>query len=685
MPYRYSKLSQFWQELKRRRVIHVIIVYASAAFVILEAVDIIFPRLGFPDWTVTFVIILIAIGFPIAIIFSWIFDVTPGGIEKTKPAREIQKGEKVKVSNPWRIATYVSIVVIICFLVINIVGPRNHIKVDESLAKSIAVLPFLNLSGDPDQEYMCDGLTDEIINHLYKVASLDKVSPFSSVRKYKDPSIGISEIADELQVNYVLDGTYKRVGNQLRISANLIEPKSEKQVWQHDFDQPYKDIIAIPADIALQIANHLKAFLTDPEKQNIQKIPTSNQEAYDKYLLGNYYYRKGRFKSSMSSAINLYKESIALDPGFALAYTSLASSYLEYYWFRFDPSQYPIVESKKAIDAAFKIDTELPEAFIALGQYYYHGFLDYSNALEQLQIASGYMPDNAECKFLTACVYRRMGEWEKAIEEFEGAFECDPGSHSIIENLAQTYYMLGKYQEALNFFDKAIMIDPENVVSYESKIHIYLMRDGNTVQAREVLKEAALLNISEAALMKNSLYTNPLMLDVYDGNYQKALDFLSYADGEDQVNFISYHPKSLLQAMILDIMSLPEKANAYYDSARIQLEAMLLDNPEDPRYHSSLGIVYAGLGEKEKAISYGKEAVDLYSLNKDALFGLTRIEELAWIYVMVKEYDAALDQIEILISNPGPYSAPLLQLDPKWKPLWDHPEFIRLMEKYAKK
>jgi tetratricopeptide (TPR) repeat protein len=210
------------------------------------------------------------------------------------------------------------------------------------------------------------------------------------------------------------------------------------------------------------------------------------------------------------------------------------------------------------------------------------------------------------------------------------------------------------------------------------------MMDGNTVEAREVIEEAAMNNTSMYELL-SAIDTPPFMLDVYDGNYQKALDFLSSTDWAGQNDVIQYYPKSMFQAMLYELMNIPEDAITYYDSMRIVLEMNLKEYPEDPRFLSSLGIANAGLGEKEKAINYGKEAVDLYSIEKDALLGLNRIEDLARIYVMVEEYDAALEQIEILLSNPGPYSAPLLKLDPKWKPLWDHPEFIRLTEKYAVK
>jgi len=205
----------------------------------------------------------------------------------------------------------------------------------------------------------------------------------------------------------------------------------------------------------------------------------------------------------LNIAVNYFKEAIALDSDFALAYTYLARSYLNIYWFHFDPSPYPLLQSKVAIDAAFRIDPELPEAYIALAEYYYHGFLDYSNALVQLEAASEYMPDHPDCSFYKACVYRRMNDWEKAIIDFLDAYQGDPGSIWYLGDLVGTYLSMGEYQKALDFLDKLLLNFPEDATGYRLRIHTYLLRDGNVLKAREVLKDAANLNISEIKIMSS--------------------------------------------------------------------------------------------------------------------------------------------------------------------------------------
>ena len=319
-----SRLFNLWQELKRRRVIHVIIVYATSAFVLIELVGNVYETLRLPDWTPALTLLILVIGFPLAIIFSWIFDVTPEGIEKTKLSKELSEDEKTATPNSWRIATMVSGVIILGLLVLNIFGGKKGGKIDESLEKSIAVIPFQNFSADDDQEFMCFGLSDEIINHLFEIESFDKVISLSSAMTYIGSDKKIPEIAEELKVNYILEGTYKKIGDQIRVTAQLIEAASDTHLWKHEYDCPYEEIIAIQADIALQIANHIRVFISDPEKQRIQKVPTTNQQAYEfvqetRYLFENEVYHK------RDQIMNLAQQAIELDPDYADAYTVIAN------------------------------------------------------------------------------------------------------------------------------------------------------------------------------------------------------------------------------------------------------------------------------------------------------------------------------------------------------------------------
>ena len=683
MPSIPRTLSLFWKELKRRKVIRGITVYAAAAFVILELTDILAPSLGLPAWTLNFTLVVLCLGFVVAVILSWIYDVHPdGGLIKTKPRLKTGEQEEVADHTGWRIGASVSVVVILGLIVINIVGILKGVKIDETLEKSIAVLPIHNMSGDPGLDYVTEGLTDEIINQLYKIGSFDKVVSLTSVLNYKNPNKSITEIADELKVNYILEGTYKRIGDQFKVTAQLIEPKNDKHIWQQDYNRSSNEIVSLQSDIALKIGYQLKAFITKQEKRSIEKNLTLDKEAWEKYQLANYFFRRSSGKGNLQAALELYKESIKLDKEFALAYISLARCYLNMYWFYYDRSQVPFLASQKAIEKAYQIDPYLPEVYIARAEYLYHGQLDYQGALDQLKKASEYLSVHPDYHRVAALVYRRMGEWSRSINEFNSAREIDPESPWILQNLADTYISVGMYREAIECLDIARRNNPEDVMNYELRMNACLLRDGHTGEVRLIMSEAAAI-MSEEVLMNQLVFISPVWIDICDGKYREVLHGLSGSTWKGHVNLVRYHPRNLFQAMLYDLIQIPEVADQYYDSVRIDVEQKLREYPDDPRYMGTLGIAFAGLGKKQQALQSVRQAVDFYSLKKDAYFGLFRVEELAWVYVMVEEYELALEQIEVLLSRPGPYSAPFLKLDPKWKPLWDHPEFIGLTEKYA--
>jgi TolB-like protein/Tfp pilus assembly protein PilF len=679
-----NKLSRFWQELKRRNVVRVVSVYAGAAFVILELVDILGPSLGLPPWTLNFVLILLTVGFFFTVIVSWIYDIHPeGGVIKTEPVEKIKAEEISKSSSSWKIASYISFAVIIGLITWNILRGNRGAIINESMAKSIAVLPFHNLSGDDEQEYICDGLTEEIIGHLFKVRSFDKIVSFSSVMNYKDPQRNIPKIAEELGVNYILEGSFKDMGGKLKITAQLIESSNDNYLWLEDFEPPNREVIGIPGEIALQIAGKLEAYISKSEKSYIKKSPTYNQEAWKKYQRARFFRdRADRSFEKLEKARDLLEEAITLDPNFALAYAALADTYLSLFWFKFDQTPLILAKCREAIDEAFRIEPNSPDAFIQLARYYYTAFLNYPKSLELLEKASTIMPEHPEIYFISALNYRRMGEWEKAIIQFEKARELDPRNITIIGNMLESYYMLKKYDKAEQYIDLTFEIDRGLFQTYEHQAMVYLLRDGDVKQAKVVFEEMK-QRIGYQELINNSLVMSPIQIEIIEGNYQSVLDFIDSTDWSGMINSTNHYPNSLIQARLHKLQGSNQKAAIYFDSARMDIEGKLAIFPEDPVLTGALGICYAGLGEKDMAIKLGMNAILTYSLEKDAYFGLMRIEELAWIYVMVEEYDMALEQLEILLSNPGPYSVPFLKLDPKWKPLWNYPSFIRLTDKYS--
>ncbi len=671
----------FWHELKRRKVTRIIPVNAAAAFVILELVDIICEPLGLPDWTIKFVLVILILILILSVVLSWIYDITPEGIQKTK--HETVQEARVKIDTPlkWKISTFVSLFIIVIFAGFYIIRSIKHSSNITRMEKSIAVLPFENWSHDEEHSHLGTAIGNEINTQLSKIEEFN-VLAFTSSSKFQGlETLSGQQIGRELGANFIIEGTVERQNEDVEIHVSVVNVAKGEQLWVDKISGDWNDIFEIQDQIALKVAYKLKTVLSPDELKKIEDRPTRNLEAYNFYLRGSDFYKRSYEERGWRIAVRYFERAIELDPDFALAYTMLARSHLQLYWFHFDRSENRLKLSKEAIDMAFAIEPDLVDAYIAMGAYYYWGHLDYNRALEQFEKALEIESNHSECLYLIACVNRRMGNWDKAEEGFIEAFNNDPLSQRIAENAATTCSLIGEHTKALHYFDQAINLRPDFTRAYREKIDLQLKWEGNTAAARQTLEEALLvINPTTDPFFAEAV----VLLDIYDGNFQDAISFLNTTNFEAVQPQFYYYPKSMLYALIYNLMGEKEKARHYYEIAGLVLEEKVKEYPDDSRLYSSLGICYAGLGNKELAIENARTAVELLPITMEAWRGIYRINELARTYVMVGEYDLALEQVEILLSNPGMISAKLLMLDPVWKPLTDRQEFKRLVEKYSK-
>ena len=665
-------LFKFWNELKRRKVIRITTVYAAAAFIILQLVDIIAQPLQLPSWTLPFVIVLLCVGFIISVLLTWIYDITPEGVQMTKPVDDIKSNEKVKpiASNGWRITSYISIVIIVAFAAFYIITNRKQPE------KTIAVLPFQNLGNDTVQLPFCDGVMQNIINNLQKVESFT-VRPRTSSFQYRDTRKSTTIIGNELNVNYLVVGSVGHEGNSLKISVQLIDSKADKQIWSDEYIKEKEQLFSVQSEIAKVIASELKEELTPEEIKKIEKKPTENLEAYNYYLQGNYYF-KASGSGVNNTAIDLYKKAIRLDPEFALAFSRIAICLLDQYFNYEDHTEDILRKSKEAIDKAIKLDPDLPEAHLALGIYYYRGSLNYTEALKQFALILKDQPKNSEAIFWSAIVHRRTGDWKMAKSEFVKALELDPRRSDMAEDAGETFELLRDYSKAEEFYNMSLMLQPDWVYPYHLLSRMYLSWEGDMRKARETLGNAERNN--KNSVTDSLIIETKVLIDIYEGKYEEALKDISRFKNDAISTQFYFRPKYLYNANIYGLMNNPELEHAYYDSARFFIEHKMEIMPDDPRLYSSLGIVYAGLRLKEKAIEAGKRGVELMPISKDAYRGVFRAQDLALIYVMVGKYDKAMEQIKDLLSNPGLLSTKILELDPRWAPLRNQPEFKKLLE-----
>ena len=571
-----------------------------------------------------------------------------------------------------------AVVCIILFFIASKFIPQKDIQ---SQIKQIrlVVLPFENL-GPADDEWFADGMTDEITSRIAGIHGLGVISRQSAIQ-YKEREKSTPQIAKELSVDYILEGTIQREqpsdpNSLVRIRCQLIKASNDTHVWVQNYNSDMSEILHLQSKVAEQVAQGLDITLIEPERRALGPLPTENVEAYTFYLQGNEFLRRSLSdKDDYEIAINMYEKAVGLDPKFALAYTQLSMVHSQMYWYYHDRSEARLALAKYNVDRAFQINQDLPEAHRALGFYYYWGRLDYNSALEQFAIVQKSLPNDSTLLEGIAYVLRRQEKLEQAATILEKALEFSPRDLGIILNLGETFRHLRKYYQAERYCDLAISLFPDQPGAYDNKAWLYLVAEGDTEKARDFIQRSQ-INFRSA---ENPFIFTLTMINMYEGNYQEALDLFS-SNSFDFDNLSWFIPSSLRYAQIYGYMKKDEMSKKYYNEARIILESKISERPEDERLHSSLGIAYAGLGRKDDAVEQGKLGAELLPVSKDAMRGKCRIEDLALIYVMVGKYDEAIDELKYLLRTSGQVTIPFLKIEPDWDPIREHPRFKKLID-----
>ena len=548
-----EKPNNFWQELKRRKVVRIITVYAAAAFVILELVDIISEPFGLPSWTFRFVFVLLAIGFVISIIFSWVYDITPEGIQKTKPINEISEQSKGIPSKKtgWKVATYASVVIIAGLLVINLVGIRNKSEVDTKLEKSLAVLPFNNLSEEKGNEHFTDGLVEDLLNRLSTIEELKVISRTSSAMYYERGIKSVPEIANELGVSYIVEGSVQRYEDKARITVQLIDAINDNHIWSEEYDREIVDVFKTQSDIAIQVVSELKMILTSGQKTHIKENKTTNVEAFELYQMGRFYWNK-RTGDGYNKSIEYFEKAIDEDPDYGLAYAGLADTYSLMTMQRWIDKQEGRGKAMELALKALELDSNLAEAYTVLGSIYDHIDRDWENA-----------------------------EWA-----YKRAIEINPNDATTYQYYSEYLCHMGKLEEARKYMDKAIKLSPLSFVIRYYSAHIYY----HLGLFNEALAEIQLCN----ELNENHPWLVGSYLDIY------------WQLGEDEKLFELLWKIFTEPPIIHDLDSVKK----IYSESGIRgvivydLELMIKESKEVDGYEFSIARTYGKLGEDEKALEW---------------------------------------------------------------------------------
>jgi non-specific serine/threonine protein kinase len=525
--------------------------------------------------------------------------------------------------------------------------------------KMLVVLPFENL-GPPEQAYFAAGMTEEITSRLAAVSGLGVISR-SSAAQYDRTGKTMQEVASDFGVDYVLDGTVRwnpgaDGDNKVRITPQLIGGSDDTQLWSERYDRVLDDIFVVQSEIAAQVVQKLGVTLLVDDQQIIAGKPTENLEAYDYYLRGNDYTARQDNLKDAEIAIQMYEKAVELDPNFAVAYAALSRARIWLHWLFGQIDQ--VQKAKEALDRAQQLAPDLGETHLASGYYYYYGSRDYDKAMEHFTIVQTRQPNDAEVTVAIGYIRRRQGKWEQAAVQMEQAVALDPRNHLWLSNLGAMYLYMRRYAEAERYLDRAIAVAPDLPINYIDKFHLYLSWLGSTERAEQVLVDAA--GRIEREVLDREIWA---LGRVYVGSDTLA-SFLDKAETH-------YY------------MQQTELAAPYADSARIILEAEIKARPGFQWWHQWLGWAYAYLGRRDDAIREARKAVELLPVSKDAYSGCWMVQSLALLYTVVGEHDAAIEQLEYLLTIPSLISVPRLKFQPVWEPLHQHPRFKQLLEKYG--
>jgi TolB-like protein/Tfp pilus assembly protein PilF len=664
-------MSGFFEELQRRKVYRVAAAYIIAAGFIIQIGSAVFPAWELPNWTFRLVMVLLLSGFPIALILAWAYDVTPQGIRATtKTATETHLRRNMIIL----IATGVIVSAAAGFFLLPRASGR---KID----KSIAVLPFQNLSDEKENAYFADGMQDDILTNLSKIGDL-KVISRTSVMSYRgDGMRNAREIGKALGVATLLEGSVRRIGNRVRVNVQLINAKNDEHIWAEDYDRDLTDVFAIQTDLAQKIASALQAKLSPNEKARLDRRPTQNPDAYLLFVQAHDYANRAEmFRDTSLKAEPLFEQAIKLDPNFSLAFAGL-SMVESWVYHSFDPTPGRREKARLNADEALRLQPDLPEGHLALGFSYYYGDRDYERALAEFDIARRDLPNESQAYFAIGSIQRRQGKWAESTANLEKAATLDPKNTNVLMNLTFSYMAQRDFETADKIVDRVIAASPQSFQARGLKGFMAVKWKGDLSVAEKVFSSIPPATDPDGLMTMARFWVLRLQR-----KFPEALQVVQQFSGEALSNTTTAPcPKAFLEGEICLLQGDEAKARTAFEQARVVSDQLLREAPADAARHGQHGLILAALGEKQQAIAEGKRAVELLPESEDAFDGPQITAVLAQIYAWTGEFDEAFRLVDHLLVVPNGLTVPMLKLDPAWDPLRKDPRFQGLIDKYSPK
>lgn len=679
----------FFDELRKRHVYRVAIGYAVAAWLLVQIAATVLPAYRAPEWILPVAITAIALGFPVALVLAWAFELTSSGL-RSEPTGG--SNARLRTSGAWLLAA-------IGFTLGAVTAGGYWLWTSHALTsarqdresvslrpeKSIAVLPFQNMSDDKQNAYFADGVQAEILTTLAKVADL-KVISRTSVMQFRDMGTrNLRDIAQQLGVAHVLEGSVQRAANRVRVTAQLIDARTDAHLWADRYDRDLADVFAIQSEIAQTIAQQLQAALSPKEKAAMETKPTENLAAYDLYLRAKEFdqnFFTSETPARLEQLTRLLDEAVARDPAFVPALCLLARAHLAAFWFNVDPAPARLEQARKALDAAARIRPDDGELHMSLAYQHYWGAREYEPALAEAALARRSLPNDAGVLILIGAIERRQGRWSESTQHLTQAMALDPRNVRILSVLRTNYFWLRQYDDGVRVLAGILTWKPHdfpvaNAIADADYFGKADLRAKERVLSGEAVKTAA----------PEALAIARIELALLQRNHAAASEALAaFSEAEFNLTGGYITPREWFEGLIALGAGDSQKARAAFEAARNRAAATLARRPGDSKLAIILAQIDARLGNRDDALREGERALELLPVTKDAVDGPVILTRFANIHAQLGDRSRALDLLEQATKIPnGEASYGELKLDERWDPLRNEPRFQTILTSVAPK
>ena len=683
---------KFFGELKRRNVLRAAVFYVGAVWALAQGISQLGPSIGAPEWLTRWFLVAAGIGFPFWIAFAWFYEFTPQGLKRESeidPADTMahRTGRKLDFAIIGVLAVAVVLLLTDRFVLRHGVNQTNAVAISE---KSIAVLPFENLSDDKQNAFFTNGVQDEILTDLARIADL-KVISRTSVMQYKSGvARNLREIGQQLGVAHMVEGSVQRAANKIRVNAQLIDARNDAHLWAQTYDRDLADVFAIQSEIAKAIADQLQAKLSPNEKKAIDQPPTRDLAAFDLYLQAREIWRNTITSSGSGGtektqqAIRLLDDAVRRDPNFVPALCALVRTHLYLHWIVPDPVAGHVELARNALEAATRLQPDSGEVHLTRASFYYQGSRDYDAALHELVLAKPSLPNSPEVPYVAAIIERRQNKWELSTRHLEEALQLDPRNVQYISELSgSNYYAMRRYRDAIRLLDKTLAWKSNDFGLGFTRALMYFFWKADLEPWQQLVSGEAARNADP-----NDLITARLELALLERDYHVAEQILASPGGNEFDDDGFFTPREFNQGIVERAFGNTAKANLSFQAARERAAAAVRQRPDDAKALIALAQSDAELGQKENAISEGERATQLLPAEKDWLNGTQLLLKLAGIYAETGEVDRTFDLLERLNHDPGGasyVSYGSLKLKSEWDSLRHHPRFEKIVASLAPK